>query len=290
MSSFGTPTFGGPAPANTSPATPQTNGVAQPGLGQPSQGVGGVGAVGQDAAPLPIIDENDPRLTSEILDINPAGDAFASPPPPPDGAYRVKLKLEGYTDAQGTKKDYGATLTKGGGGNPQLPYLTTGLSASIIDPSGKFDGIVVYPPFGGNVGTLVGKDGSSKVSTILSKIKRPDGTTWNYNFQGNHQGWMKRFVEAMASEPEVGVVTQWEGSCQICGEEAKKTGARYPKGVQGMTHFPLEADKKKAQAQGHSYSPDCPCPIKPKEHGYFKARSVIVKFLSLEELTTAQRG
>src|SRR5579864_5729865 len=214
MSSFGTPSFGGAQ--TTSPTTPQqTNGVvAQP---QPGEST------------LPIVDENDPRLTSEVLDINPAGDAFASPPPPPDGAYRVRLRLEGFTDQQGNKKDFGTTQTKGGRGNPIIPYYTTGISAVIIDPSGKHDGLVLFPPFGGNVGTLVGRDGSSKVSTILGKIRKADGQYWSQNFQGHHKAWIELFIKAMASEPECGVQTQWEWNCQTCGEEAKASGRPYPK-------------------------------------------------------------
>lgn len=267
-STFGTPNFG--APSTSQPAT-QTNGLAQP---QPSD------------AQQPIVDENDPRLVSEILEVNPAGDSFASPPPPPDGPYRVKLKLEGFSDPQGQKRDYGPTMTKGGGGNPTLPYFTTGISASIIDPSGKHDGIVVYPPFGGNVGSLIDRQGSSKISTILFKLRRPDGQSWGANFQGNQKGWMERFVEAMKSEPECGVLLQWEWNCQACGEEAKAQNKRYPRGVQGMGHFPLEADKTKAKAQGHNYSPEMKCPANAA-HGYSRGRAVISRFLSLEELAEA---
>lgn len=239
-------------------------------------------------APVVVVDENDPRLVSEVLTVNPAGDAFAAPPPPPDGVYRAILHLEGFTDQQTQqKKDYGATMTKGSGGNPPLPYFATGISAKIQDPSGKYDGITVYPPFGGNVGTLVSKDGSSKVSTILFRLRRPDGKTWGQDFQGNQKAWIDRFVEAMKSEPECGIVTQWEWSCQECGEAAKATGARYPKGIQGMKYFPLEPNKEKVKANGHPYVPEMKCSV--QGHGVSRARVVIVRFLSLEELAEAQR-
>lgn len=285
MSSFGTPTFG--APVTGTPQPQHANGVAQT---QPSD------------APVVVVDENDPRLVSEVLTVNPAGDAFAAPPPPPDGVYRAILHLEGFTDQQTQqKKDYGATMTKGSGGNPPLPYFATGISAKIQDPSGKYDGITVYPPFGGNVGTLVSKDGSSKVSTILFKLKAANGMTWGQI--GNEKKievpgrglvgptqltWIQTMVECARSEPECGIVTQWEWSCQECGEAAKATGARYPKGIQGMKYFPLEPNKEKVKANGHPYVPEMKCTA-VAGHGVGRARVVIVRFLSLEELAEAQR-
>src|SRR5271154_2691239 len=53
------------------------------------------GGNGGDArAPVDTIDENDPRLTSEDLNVNLEANAYALPAPPPAGGrYGAKLKL-----------------------------------------------------------------------------------------------------------------------------------------------------------------------------------------------------
>lgn len=273
MSTFGTPQYVGSQPASPQQ---QVNGQAQP---QPAH----AGQQLPSEQPIAVVDENDPRLTSEPIEYNPQANSFASPPPPPDGKYRAKLRLEGATDAQGNKKDFIAHQTRGGNGKPVLPYYHTAISATILDPSGKYDGITVYPPFGGFVGTLQDKNGGSKISTILFRVKNAQGVPWANNFRGNHRQWMELFIKALQTEPEIGIDIHWEASCQACGEEAKAAGRSYPKGVAGMTHFPLEMSKDKAKQQGHGYSPDWPCPSN-KAHGTTRARAVIGEFLSLEDL------
>lgn len=260
---FGTPGFG--APQTTTGTTQATNGVEQP-----------------SDAPQELIDPNDPRLTSESVEMNLAGDAFAQPAPPPDAKYRAKLKLEGVKNDKGEVSDYGVTQTKRGA---IVPYYQTGVSATIIDPSGKYDGITVYPPFGGMLGTLQGRDGSSKVSTVLARLKRPDGKPWaEPGRKMTQRDWIDLFVKALKGEPEIGIETQWQWSCQSCGEIAKKTGGDYPKGLEGMHHFPQEQDAARRKAHGHNYSHEVQCPIKPGEHGYTRGRAVIARFLALEEL------
>src|ERR1700677_5072396 len=91
--------------------------------------------------PSEVLDPNDPVFTSENIDVNPDVDAYAFPPPPPDGKYRAKLKLVQHKNADGSLVDwYAATW----GQNPPTKVLVTGVEASIIDPSGKFDGVKVY--------------------------------------------------------------------------------------------------------------------------------------------------
>lgn len=273
---FGTPSFGQPAPggSSTSTAADPTNGAVTT---TPSEVV------------QEVIDENDPRLTSEAQDVNPEGDAFASPAPPPDRIWRAKLKLEGFKDAQGQVRPYGVNQTKK---SPVIPYFVTGISAQIIDPTGKFDGITVYPPFGGMIGTLLNRDNTHKVATLLARVNKPDGTPWaGKGVKLNQRDWMELLVRALSGEPEVGIETQWQGSCQTCSEIAKKSNGAvaYPPTTQGMLHFPPEIDARKRK-DGQLYSPESPCMVgimpgmKFGPHGFFRARAVIQRFLALSEI------
>lgn len=230
------------------------------------------------------VDENDPRLISEQVDVNVEGDAYAQPAPPPDGKYRLKLKLEGVEKADKSHVDFAATSTK----KESLPYYHTRISATVIDPSGKFDGIKVYPEFGGYVGTLTNKDKSTKVATILARLKKPDGTKWvDAHTKLDQKGWMELFVRALAGEPEIVGELQWQASCEQCGKDAKAAreagkDASYPSSTNGMHRFPQESsgDKRKA---GQLFSPEVKCAANPA-HGYARAQARIVKFLHQHEL------
>lgn len=255
--------------------------------------VGSAGGVGEAAAeehkvngaasPSPsedvqnLLDPNDPRLVSEELNANPDADAYAQPAPPPDGRYRVKLKLMRSKDGQGQEVDY---LPKLWGKKAPQAVFVAGIQASIIDTSGKYDGLSAYDY---NVSTFVGRDSATKVTTIVGKLRKPDGTPWVApHTKLPPKGWMDLLVKALAGEPELGIETQWEYSCQACGEAAKKAGTDYPRSVTGMHKFPPEADRAKRTA-GQQYSPEMKCAANPA-HGYGRARITIARFLSLDEL------
>lgn len=232
--------------------------------------------VATDAAE--VIDINDPRLTSEALDVNVDGDAYAFPPPPPDGKYRAKLSIlqTEVDDGKGHKSKvdyYGKSHEKQG------LYLCTGVKAAIIDPTGKYDNIPVFDRW---VGTFVGRDGSTKVSTILKFLHRPDNTPWvKPGTKLNHAQWMQVFVQALAGEPEIGIETQWEWSCQGCGEEAKKKGERYPKSVIGMQKF--DPDRVASKPNAPVYQSELKCQVNAA-HGFSRAQVRIARFLPLSEV------
>lgn len=261
-STFGAPVMGAQAGSDT-------------GQGQ------GPGQTGGDQSQLnqaqEIIDPNDPALTSEAIDVNTEGDAYAFPPPPPDGKYRAKLKLvQQEQDGPGGKQKVDYIAKKH---DKQGLYLASSIEANIIDPSGKYDGIPVYDSW---VGTFMGRDGSTKVSTILSRLKQPDGSAWvKPGTKMSHTDWMKLFVRALAGEPEIGIETQWEWSCQGCGEEAKAKGAKYPKSVVGMNKFPVDTAKSKPGAT--VYQPEMRCAVNPA-HMFSRARVRIARFVSLSEV------
>lgn len=256
MGTFGDPSFGTPIAENENPAANQ--------------------AASQEAAEKEI-DINDPRLTSEELNVNVEADAYASPAPPPDADYRAKLKHLRPKNAKGEEVD---ALAKNWGKNPPQLVLVTGLEASIIDPSGKYDGLKA---FDFNVSTFIGRDNATKITSILNKLRQPNGQPWTTKgMRGGAKVWMDLLTRALAGEPEVGITTAWEWSCPECGKIAKNTNTPYPKALVGMHHFPAEPDPVKRKA-GQMYSPEVKCAVNAA-HGYSRCRITIARFLSLEEL------
>lgn len=225
------------------------------------------------------VDPNDPRLTSEPLDDNPEGNAYARQPLPPDGKYRAKAKLMKVKDSKGHEHNY---LPKPHKKSGQL-YAFTSIEFTILDATGLFDGVKVYDPW---VGTFMGRDKSHKVGTIVRMLKDPAGQPWvKPGERLDHKMWMERLVKVLAGEPEVGISTQWEWSCQECGKEAKakaeKAGedAVYPKSILGMHRFPPLKDAKKPG----QYDPEMRCQVNPA-HGYSRARVKLDQVIPLAEV------
>jgi hypothetical protein len=248
------------------------NAFGQPIIDDPSQAADAPGTNANDTngagTPQNVIDLNDPRLTSEILEANLEADAYAFPPPPPDAKYRAKLKLVQQENSNKEKMDYLPAVW----GQKEQAVLVASIEASIIDPTGKYDGIKVYDR---NVSTFLGRDGGTKVSTILARLKQPSGDPWvPLNARWTQAQWMQTLVKALAGEPEIGLETIWEWSCQKCGEEAKARKERYPRSVTGMHKFP--------QLKGQ-YQPEMKCSANAA-HGYSRARATIGRFLHLSEL------
>jgi hypothetical protein len=215
------------------------------------------------------LDPNDPRLTSEALDVNPEGDAYARQPLPPDAKYRAKLKLLKVKDATGAEHDFLPKMHKKSG----TAYAFTSIVATIEDASGKYDGVPVYDSW---VGTFMNKDKSHKVGTIIRLLKDPAGQPWvKPGERLNHKQWMERFVKVLAGEPEVGIETQWEWSCQACGKAAKDKNEAYPKSITGMHRFP--------PLRGGGFDPEMRCAVNPA-HGFSRARVRMSRVLPLSEV------
>jgi hypothetical protein len=252
--------FGTPVPGGAAAAEDQHNGTSAETQQEP-------------------IDLNDPRLISEPLDVDVTQDAYATPVLPPDGKYRAKLKHEGVKNDKQEIIPYQAKMTK-----DKIPYFQTGVSASIISPTNPlFDGFVVRPQFGGYVGTLVRKDKSTQIATLLSRIRKPDGNYWIASAAArlNQKEWMDLLIRALAGEPEIGIETVWEWNCPRCGEEAKAKG-QYGVTISGMHKFPQEKNHEKRK-QGFLFDPEMQC-SKNIGHGFYRGYPRIARFLSLEEL------
>ncbi len=247
--------FGTPAAAPTSPASTTNPGVTN----------------GVDASAFAlnqvqeIVDPNDPRLTSEDTTVNVTGDAYAVPSPLTDGRWRARLSDEGVKLENGQTVPDVAKMTKGA---TKVPYLMTTIKATVISPEHpEFDGLDVFDSW---VSTFVGRDGSTKIATILARLKRPDGSPWvTPQTKLTPRGWMDLFHKALAGNPEVIIETQWELNCQKCDEAAEQAGRKRPRALQGMTNFPRETDPVKVKS-GHAFKPDVVCAV--PGHGVNRAR------------------
>ena len=247
MGSFGDPVY--------------ESGFAGQQSGQPQQHVNG-------HAPAEEIDLNDPRLVSEALTINPDADAYAIQPPLPDGLWRAKLKQIDVKGPKGELVRFKASKDRNGN-----VYLFTACESSIIDHSGKWDGIKVTDNF---VSTMLRRDGSCHISTILQKLGKPLPQSVN------HKSLMDSFLAAVAGEPEAGIETAWEWNCMACDElydawvKAGKIGqSNTARRVQGAHRMPAGKDGKPL--------PEMKCPANPA-HGFSVARPRIIRYLGLGEL------
>jgi hypothetical protein len=190
-----------------------------------------------DASAASAVDPNDPRLTSEVLTINPDADAYAVLPPLPDGKWRAKAKQVDIKDDRGQMMRY-APLSRPKMDNGKA-FFATNVEFSIIDHSGEFDGVKLTEYW---VKTLVdARKGTSQVATLDSKLggRAPIGTTkadgkpW-----GTQYDWIQQFLSTLAAEPELVIETAWSAECQHCQETAKKKGDRAPRPfLQGMHRF-----------------------------------------------------
>jgi len=250
---FGTPQYEEPEDSKTGP-----NGAASP-----------------DEAPQELLDPNDPALTSELLDVNLEGDAYAVPVPPPDRKWRARLKIVKQKIKDASGQEHELDYVAGYYGKEKQKCYASSIEATLIDPSGKFDGLHAYDQW---VATFMNRDGSTKVQSILGKLRKPDGTLWAPpGTKLTAQGWMNLFVKALAGEPECGIETQWEWSCQDCGKQAKDKGERRPRSIVGMHKFP---PSRKVRGE---FDPEMKCQVNPA-HGYGRARVRIASVLSLTDL------
>jgi hypothetical protein len=211
-------------------------------------------------APTGELDLNDPKFASEDIGVNPEGDAYATPPPVPDGEYRAKLKQLDVKDSKQNMVRY-APWSKG-----DKVALFTALEATIQDPTGKYDNLKVFDRW---FSTMLNRDGSTKVSTLLNKLGVP------IPGQASHKILMDLLVNKLASEPEVIIVTQWEASCEKCRNEAKANGSKAPRSIVGMNKFPY------LPGSTTEHNPDIVCTADAK-HGTMTAQPRIAGFKAIK--------
>lgn len=248
MSAFGEVQYeAGSSPSDASPTTTTTQ----------------HGANGATKSEHEIVDLNDPRLMSEQLSENPAGDAYALPPPLPAGKWRSKAKQVDIKDDKQNLQRFAAFVrAKMNGGKP---FLATNVEFTVLESSGKWDGTKLTEYW---VKTVVEqRSGTSQIATLLAKFKQPV-------VPATPGARMEQFLKVLAGEPEIVIETDWEASCMQCQEIAKKKGEKQPRPFMlGMHRFP------QVKIQGiMQHDPVVKCP----EGHQVRAQARIVQFHSLE--------
>ena len=233
-------------------------------------------AGGQDAAPetpanAAPIDVNDPALTSEQVDVDTSQDAYAIPPPPPDGKWRAKLKQIDIKDpADGQSKKHIAY--RHDKMNDGKPMFVANVEASLIDVHGKHDGITITEYW---VKSAVDKRKNIDQMTTVTKAAGGSPVA-----RGTQADRLNALEKTLAGEPEVILDTFWEASCQNCQEIAKKRGDRQPRAfLMGMNRFPQPQP-------GKPHDPMVQCPACKS---MVRAQLRIGQFLNVKE-AKATRG
>lgn len=166
------------------------------------------------------VDINDLSLDTSEVEINPEADAFAYPPPPVEGRYRVRLKLHERGWEKGTDKY-------------NVEYMRANIEARIVAPGDSSDD---KPLFDNPSTQVFASSGTSKIVGILQALGMtgipPRGKIHEY----------ARFLQPyLEHEAEVDVMTQWEAYCKDC-----------EKSIKGMRRFPTNGDG------GHKGAIECP--------------------------------
>jgi len=183
-------------------------------------------------ADVVVVDLNDPNLLLAEFDTNSDIDPYAAPPPVADGTYLVKIK---QIDVKGPNGELVRHTVRTGTGENAKAYAFTALEARIIDPGAPFDNFVVFDRF---VSTLPARNGGVPIVRILTCL----GVQLPARI--NAKILLDAFFNAVASEPELRIETEWEGS--VSKEDADKLYAagvdkkKFPR-VYGMRKFPQDS-------------------------------------------------
>ena len=165
--------------------------------------------VGGSASPAngPGIDLNDPNLLSAEEDSVVGIDPYAAPPPLPDGRWLVHIKQRDVKGQDGQPARYKVDTDKNG-----AAYAFTALDATVVDPSGTFDGIKLSDYF---VSTQRDprKGNAVKLEWILQQLKVQIPAKRSPRFL------LDEFFKMTASEPLIEIDTVWEGSLDQADQE-----------------------------------------------------------------------
>lgn len=194
-----------------------------------------------------VIALDDPRLlSSENVETNEHGDAYAVAPPLPDGKWLAKLTLSQIKDAKGQPVDVKTAMAHWK--TPPVPYFVSDVKAKVLDNTGKHDGVELTDYY---VKSLVGDRGPGAGTSPMATITRMSGGKVP---AGSSQSQTKdAFLQHLRSEPSVVIQTEWQAACRACDDKAKNAGEKAP-GVflRGMERFP--------QPKAGVYEPEVKCP------------------------------
>jgi hypothetical protein len=253
--------------ATTTTAIPGSGQASSDDFSQPiyldeSTGAGGGNAAGDPASAIPVLNLDDPNLLMQEIDCPADKDPYAAPPPLPDGRWLVRIKQRDVKGADGQPARYKVATDKQG-----QPYAFTALDATVVDASGKWDGISLTDYF---VSTRADsrKGGAIPLAWILAqlKVQLPAKIT--------ARTLLDEFFKATASEPQLEIDTVWEGSLDQADQERfESAGERQPR-VLGQHRFPqdsrggslpdMDVDTKLGKVHLHA---------RPRINGYFAVGS-----------------
>lgn len=234
----------------------------EPAGGAAAAGGGGQAAGGADLSNVPVLNLDDPNLLMAEVETNQDANPYAISPPLPDGRWLVKIKQRDVKDQQGQPARYKVDQTKDG-----RVYAFTALDATVIDQSGKWDGISLQDYF---VSTLPNarKGNAIPLSWILGclKVQLPAKI--------NAKTLLDEFFKATAGEPMLEIDTVWEGGLsQDDQERFEQAGERQPR-VLGQHRFPqtgkgesipdMDVDTKLGKVHLHA---------RPRVNGYYPVGS-----------------
>ncbi len=206
---------------------------------------GSASSFGGDDVSVESIDLNDPSLLSAELETNADVDAYAAPPPLPNGRYRVKIKQVDVKGPNNEKVRYSVKQRKDSktkqpllrsDGKPDL-YAFTALQANVVAPGTQYDNYQLNDYF---VSTMQNRNGGIPIVRILTVlgVKLPTKT--------NAKILMEEFFKATAGEPELEIDTIWEGN--LSQEDQERWDQASPgksfRSILGQHRFPFGTDGK----------------------------------------------
>lgn len=175
----------------------------------------------------PILNLDDPNLLLADMDTNADIDPYAAPPPLPDGRWQVKVKQQDVKDAQGQPARFAVKQDKQG-----AVYAYTALECTVVDPSGKFDGLKLHDYF---LSTRPQRNGGVPIVRLLTCLKVA------LTAKVNARTLLDLLEKALASEPLIEVDTVWDGSLDQADQDRfESAGERVPR-VMGQHRFPQNA-------------------------------------------------
>jgi len=186
-------------------------------------------------------------MEDEVLEgFNPEADANALPPPVQPGTYLVKLRHMQEDESM----YWESKKTRLGSKMPNKPYFTTTLIGEVLDNPVNHADAVGRSLIINNVMTLVQPRGTSGVQAVLQALGKGPELMNGLQTASRHA---RLLSQALAEEPMVGVVWDWEADWYVDGEDLheRKRGAKhFTKGEDGKYSTALEIDGLQANVRG----------------------------------------
>jgi hypothetical protein len=158
------------------------------------------------------IDINDLSLEAETLELDPTADAFQLPAPPPDGRYRVRLKL----GERGFERPFSEKKKK--------RYITAHIEARIVAPGLRWDNV---PLFDQATTLIMDSSGTCRMAGLLAAL----GEVVSARMEDTEMG--RALNKHLAGEHTCDAVTQWEAYCKDCAKTVLRNERNFPSDGKG---------------------------------------------------------